>query len=72
VLGDEQQDASIRRLEDCEETPRAVKVQPTDSRKLFSRQPHARGLASASAYILHSQNEGRLRLAAQVRDLPAD
>jgi hypothetical protein len=71
VLGDEQQDTSVRCLEHCEETPRAVKVQPADARKLFSRQPDACGLASALAYFLHSHDEERLRLAAQACNLPA-
>jgi hypothetical protein len=71
VLGHEQQDASLRCLEDGQETPCAVKVQPADARKLFSCQPDTCGLASTLAYILHSQDEGRLRLPAQICDLLA-
>jgi hypothetical protein len=71
VLGHEQQDAPLRCLEDGQETPCAVKVQLTDARKLFSCEPDACGLASTSAYILHSQDEGCLRLPAQICDLLA-
>lgn len=71
MLGHEQQDASVRRLEDGQETPCAVKVQPTDARKLFSCQPDACRLASTLAYILHSHDEGCLRLPTQACDLLA-
>jgi hypothetical protein len=69
MFGHEQQDASVGRLEDGKETPRAVKVQSANTRKLVSCQPHACGLASAPTYILHGQDEGCLRFAAQVCDL---
>jgi hypothetical protein len=70
VLGYEQQDTLVRCLEDGQETPRAVKVQPANAQKLFSYQPHARGRTSAPTYIRHGQDEGSLRFAAQLCDLP--
>jgi hypothetical protein len=42
VLGDEEQDAPIRCLEDGQETPRAVEIQPAYDGELFSRQPYTR------------------------------
>src|ERR1039457_490423 len=53
------------------EGARPVKVQPADTRKLFSRQTHARSRASAPAYVLHGQDKGSLDLAPQGRDLLA-
>jgi hypothetical protein len=52
VLGDEQQDAPIRCLENSQETPRAVEIQPANDRELFSCQAYTRGRASAPAYVL--------------------
>jgi hypothetical protein len=52
VLGDDQQHAPIRCLEDAQEAPCAVQVQPADRRKGFSRQPDTCSLASAAAYVL--------------------
>ena len=52
VLGDEQQDAPIRCLENGQETPRAVEIQPANDRELFSCQPYTRGRAAAPAYVL--------------------
>jgi hypothetical protein len=52
VLGDEQQDAPIRCLENSQETPCAVEIQPANDRELFSCQPYTRGRAPAPAYVL--------------------
>jgi hypothetical protein len=52
VLGDEQQDAPIRCLENGQKTPRAVEIQPANDGELFSCQPYTRGRAPAPAYVL--------------------
>jgi hypothetical protein len=52
VLIDEQQHASVRRLEDDQQTPCAVQVKPADPRQGFSGQPDTCRRASAVAYVL--------------------
>ena len=52
VLGDEQQYAPVGCLENGQESPCAVQVQPADRRQGFSRQPDTCSLASAAAYVL--------------------
>jgi hypothetical protein len=53
VLGDEQQDAPVGRLEDGQQTPGAVQVESADSGQGFSGQADARGRAAAVAYVLN-------------------
>jgi hypothetical protein len=52
VLGDEQQDAPIRCLENGQETPCAVEIQPADDGELGSCQPYTRGRAPAPSNVL--------------------
>jgi hypothetical protein len=52
VLSDEEQYASIRCLEDGQQAPYAIQVEPADSRQGFSSQPDACRRASAVAYVL--------------------
>jgi len=52
VLGDEQQHAPVRCLEDGQQAPCAVQVKPTDPGQGFSSQPDACSGASAAAYVL--------------------
>jgi hypothetical protein len=52
VLGYEQHDAPIRCLENGQETPRAVEIQPANDRELFPCQPYTRGRAPPPAYVL--------------------
>jgi hypothetical protein len=52
VLGDEQQDAPIRCLENGQETPRTVEIEPAHDGELFSCQPYTRSRAPAPAYVL--------------------
>jgi succinylglutamate desuccinylase len=52
VLGDEQEYAPVRCIEDSQQAPCAVQVKSADSRHGFSGKPHARGRASAAAYVL--------------------
>jgi hypothetical protein len=54
VLGDQQQDAPILCLEDCQETPSAVEIQPANGREIFSCEPYTRGSASAPTYVRDS------------------
>jgi hypothetical protein len=52
VLRDEQEHAPVRCLEDGQQTPSAVQVQPADSRKVLSGEPDTRSRATAAAYVM--------------------
>jgi hypothetical protein len=60
ALGDEEQYASIRCLEDGQQAPCAVQVKPADSRQGFSGQPDACRRASAVAYVLDAKRNEAL------------
>jgi hypothetical protein len=61
--------APIRCLEDGQEPPSRIEIEPANAGKPFSGQPDARCCASSPAYILNGENEGSLGLPAQGRDL---
>jgi hypothetical protein len=52
MLGDEQQHAPVRCLEDGQQAPCAVQVKSADPRQSFSSQPDPCSGASATAYVL--------------------